>query len=114
VLGTATADIVVGVHRFPAPGEHLPAASPGWRLGGGTVNLACGVVAAGHRAELLGPLGDDAMARALEVAIQRYGITTARFFQVSAPSPRTLIRLDPGGEGRFSALTMTSPRRHTP
>lgn len=82
MLGTATADIVVRVDRFPAPGE--------------------------------GPLGDDAMARALEVAIQRYGITTARCFQVSAPSPRTLILLDPVGSGRFSALTRTSPRRHTP
>ena len=104
VLGTATADIVVRVDRFPVPGEHLPASSPGWRLGGGAVNLACGVVAAGHRVELLGPLGDDPMARALEVAIQRYGITTARCFVVSASTPRTLILLEPSGERTILGL----------
>lgn len=98
VFGTAAADVVVRVPRLPAPGDHLSATSLGWRLGGGSANVACGLAAAGHRVELVGPFGNDAMATALRSEINRRGVGTDRTFRVEAATPRALILLEPSGE----------------
>jgi len=104
VLGTAAADVVVQVPFLPGPGDHLSATSLGWRLGGGSANLACALAAAGHRVELIGPFGSDAMAAALLGELARRGVGTVRSFRVDAPTPRALILLDPSGERTILGL----------
>ena len=104
VFGTAAADVIVQVLRLPMPGDQLPATSLGWRLGGGSANLACGVAAAGHRVQLVGAHGNDAIAEALLAALRKRGVRTDQMFSVDAPSPRALILLD--GNGERAILTL--------
>jgi sugar/nucleoside kinase (ribokinase family) len=98
VIGTAAADVILRVTDIPEPGQHVSAASLGWRLGGGSANLACALAADGHRVELVGPLGTDAMGAALLVELVRRGVGTGRTYRVAEPSPRALILLDSSGE----------------
>jgi hypothetical protein len=55
VFGTAVADVVLRVAALPRPGDQIRAEPLGWRLGGGSANIACGLAAAGHEVELIGP-----------------------------------------------------------
>jgi sugar/nucleoside kinase (ribokinase family) len=104
VYGTAAADIVVQVPRFPEPGDHLSATSLGWRLGGGSANVAVALAAAGHRVELIGPFGRDPMGDALIGELERRGVRTGRSLRVDAPTARALILLQPGGERTILGL----------
>jgi len=104
VFGTAAADVIVQVPRLPGPGDHLSATSLGWRLGGGSANLACALAAAGHRVEFVGPFGNDPMANLLLAEIERYGVGTGRSFRAEAPTPRALILLDQSGERTILGL----------
>lgn len=98
VLGTVAADVVLRMAVLPRAGEQLAAQSTGWRLGGSSANLACGLALAGHDVELVGPVGDDAVAEALLAELQRIGVRTDRTVRVAAPAPRALILLDDAGE----------------
>jgi ribokinase len=98
VYGTAAADVVVRVPRLPAPGDHLTATSLGWRLGGGSANVAVALAADGHRVELVGPFGRDAMGDALIAELERRRVRTDRSIRVASPTARALILLDPTGE----------------
>jgi sugar/nucleoside kinase (ribokinase family) len=104
VFGTAAADVIVQVPRLPGPGDHLSATSLGWRLGGGSANLACALAAADHRVEFVGPFGNDPMANLLLAEIERYGVGTGRSFRAEAPTPRALILLDQSGERTILGL----------
>lgn len=104
VFGTAAADVIVRVPRLPRPGDHLSATSLGWRLGGGSANLACALAAAGHRVEFVGPFGNDPMANLLLAELERRGVGTSRSFRAEAPTPRALILLDPSGERTILGL----------
>lgn len=98
VLGTVAADVVLRVAVLPRAGEQVSAQSTGWRLGGSSANLACGLALAGHDVELVGPVGDDAVAAALLAELQRIGVRTDRTVRVAAAAPRALILLDDAGE----------------
>jgi sugar/nucleoside kinase (ribokinase family) len=98
VVGTAAADVVLRVTEVPRPGEHVSASSLGWRLGGGSANVACALAADGQRVELVGPFSTDPMGDALLAELAGRGVGTARSFRVPAPSPRALILLDSSGE----------------
>lgn len=98
VLGTVAADVVVRVPVLPRAGEQLPARSTGWRLGGSSANLACGLAMAGHAVELIGPVGADDVAEALLAELQAMGVRTERTYRVDAPAPRAMILLDDAGE----------------
>ena len=104
VLGTAAADIVIRVVSLPRPGDHVSATGEGWRLGGGAVNFACGVAAAGLSVELIGPFGDDRLADRLAALVQQQGVGTGRSFRVHASSPRALLLLDDRGERTILSL----------
>lgn len=98
VLGTMAADIVLMVSGVPKAGEQTSATPAGWRIGGSSANFAIALAAAGHRVELIGPVGSDAMAGALLSELQRRGVRTDRSVRIDAPSPRALILIDAGGE----------------
>jgi ribokinase len=104
VYGTVAADVVIRVPALPRPGDHLAAEPLGWRLGGSSANVACGLAAAGHSVELIGPVGTDALAQALVEDLERRGVRTQRLRRVDAPSPRALILLDPKGERTILVL----------
>ena len=61
VFGVVAADIVLRVQRIPGPGDHVNAEALGWRIGGSSANVACGLSMAGHHVRLVGPVGSDAM-----------------------------------------------------
>jgi sugar/nucleoside kinase (ribokinase family) len=108
VYGTVAADVVLRVPALPRPGDLLDAEPLGWRLGGSSANVACGLAAAGHRVELIGPVGSDAVAEALVEELERRGVRTQRLHRVDAPSPRALILLDPDGERTILVLNRNS------
>jgi sugar/nucleoside kinase (ribokinase family) len=98
VFGTAVADVVLRVAALPRPGDQIRAQPLGWRLGGGSANIACGLAAAGHEVELIGPVGTDSMAHALLAELERRGVGTGGCIRMSGPSARALILLDETGE----------------
>ena len=104
VYGTVAADIVLRVSALPGPGDHVAAEPLGWRLGGSSANVACGLAAAGHTVWLVGPVGSDTMAAALVAELEQRGVRTDWLVRAEVPSPRALILLDPGGERTIVGL----------
>jgi sugar/nucleoside kinase (ribokinase family) len=98
VFGTVVADVVLRVAALPRPGDQIRAEPLGWRLGGGSANVACGLAAASHNVELIGPVGTDSMAEELLAELERRGVHTPRCIRMSTVSPRALILLDAKGE----------------
>jgi ribokinase len=98
VFGTVVADVVLRVAALPRPGDQIRAEPLGWRLGGGSANVACGLAAASHNVELIGPVGTDSMAEELLAELERRGVHTPRCIRMSTVSPRALILLDARGE----------------
>jgi ribokinase len=89
VFGVVAADIVLRVQRIPAPGEQVNAEALGWRIGGSSANVACGLGTAGHHVRLVGPVGTDSMGDNLLAELQQYGVDTEYTFRADAASPRT-------------------------
>ncbi len=98
VFGVVAADIVLRVPRIPVPGGQVNAEALGWRIGGSSANVACGLSTAGHHVRLVGPVGTDSMGGNLLAELEQYGVDTEYSFRVDAASPRTLILLDDMGE----------------
>ena len=104
VFGVVAADVVLRVHRVPAPGDHVNAEALGWRIGGSSANVACGLSTAGHHVRLIGPVGRDSMGDHLLAELQQRGVDTEYTFRADAASPRTLILLDDTGERTIIAM----------
>src|SRR5437588_504784 len=104
VFGVVAADIVLRVQRIPGPGDHVNAEALGWRIGGSSANVACGLSTAGHQVRLVGPVGRDAMGDHLLAELEQYGVETEYTFRADAASPRTLILLDDTGERTIIAV----------
>ena len=98
VFGTPVADVVLRVAAVPRPGDQIRAEPLGWRLGGSSANIACGLAAAGHEVELIGPVGTDPMADELLAELEQRGVRTQGCIRMSGPSARALILLDETGE----------------
>ncbi len=98
VFGTAVADVVLRVAALPRPGDQIRAEPLGWRLGGGSANIACGLAAAGHDVKLIGPVGTDPMGDELLAELERRGVDTQGCIRMSGASARALILLDENGE----------------
>jgi ribokinase len=105
VFGAVAADVVLRVPSLPGPGDQVQAEPLGWRLGGSSANVACGLAASGHAVELIGPVGSDAMAAALVSELERRGVVTRRCIRVDGVSPRALIVLDALGERTILVLS---------
>ncbi|HEY6309761.1 MAG TPA: carbohydrate kinase family protein [Streptosporangiaceae bacterium] len=104
VFGVVAADVVLRIPRIPASGDQVNAEALGWRIGGGSANVACGLSTAGHHVRLVGPVGTDAMGDHLLAELDQYGVDTEYCFQAGAASPRTLILLDDTGERTIIAV----------
>ena len=104
VFGVVAADVVLRVQRIPAPGDHVNAEALGWRIGGSSANVACGLSTAGHHVRLVGPVGRDSMGDNLLAELEQWGVDTEYTFRADAASPRTLILLDDTGERTIIAV----------
>ena len=104
VFGVVAADVVMRVQRIPVPGDHINAEALGWRIGGSSANVACGLSSAGHHVRLVGPVGTDSMGHHLLVELEQRGVDTGYTFRADAASPRTLILLDDTGERTIIAV----------
>jgi len=104
VFGVVAADVILRVQRIPVPGDHVNAQTLGWRIGGSSANVACGLSMAGHHVRLVGPVGADAMGDNLVAELERCGVDTEYAFRADAASPRTLILLDDTGERTIIAV----------
>lgn len=104
VFGVVAADVILRVRRIPAPGDQVNAQALGWRIGGSSANVACGLSTAGHHVRLVGPVGTDPMGDHLLAELEQRGVDTAYCFRAGAASPRTLILLDDTGERTIIAV----------
>ena len=111
VFGVVAADVVLRVQRIPAPGDHVNAEALGWRIGGSSANMACGLSTAGHHVRLVGPVGTDPMGDKLLAELEQWGVDTEYSFRADIASPRTLILLDDTGERTIIAVDSGSSRR---
>ncbi len=104
MFGVVAADVVLRVQHIPVPGDHVNAEALGWRIGGSSANVACGLSSAGHHVRLVGPVGRDAMGEHLLAGLEQHGVDTEYTFRADAASPRTLILLDDTGERTIIAV----------
>jgi sugar/nucleoside kinase (ribokinase family) len=94
--------------RLPQADESAPARELGWRIGGSSANLACGLASLGHDVELIGVFGSDAMADHLYRELDQRGVRTSRSIRVDLPAPRALILIDEQGERTIIELDHVS------
>ena len=104
VFGVVAADVILRVPRIPVPGDQVNAEALGWRIGGSSANVACGLSTAGHHVRLVGPVGNDSMGDQLLAELEQYGVDIEYSFRAGAASPRTLILLDGTGERTIIAV----------
>lgn len=99
VLGSANADLVIGVARLPAPGETVLAGSLQTIPGGKGANQAAAAARLGAPTEFLGRVGDDGNGGMLLAALRGAGAGTAAAVEAAGePSGTATVFLLPGGE----------------
>ncbi|MFF5727837.1 ribokinase [[Kitasatospora] papulosa] len=98
VVGSANADLVVGVERRPGPGETVLGTDLVVHPGGKGANQAVAAARLGARTALLARVGDDAHGRLLRASQQEAGVDTAGVLVGGAPTGVALITVDPSGD----------------
>ncbi|MFF6995163.1 ribokinase [Streptomyces sp. NPDC008313] len=98
VVGSANADLVIGVERRPAAGETVLGSDLAVHPGGKGANQAVAAARLGARTALLARVGDDAHGRLLLDAQREAGVDTAGVLVGGAPTGVALITVDPSGD----------------
>ncbi|MEU2128068.1 ribokinase [Streptomyces sp. NPDC018352] len=98
VVGSANADLVVGVERRPAAGETVLGSDLAVHPGGKGGNQAVAAARLGARTALLARVGDDAHGRLLLESQKAAGVETAGVLVGGAPTGVALITVDPSGD----------------
>ncbi|MEU0372004.1 ribokinase [Streptomyces sp. NPDC006283] len=98
VVGSANADLVVGVERRPAAGETVLGSDLAVHPGGKGANQAVAAARLGARTALLARVGDDAHGRLLLDSQRAAGVDTAGILVGGAPTGVALITVDPSGD----------------
>ncbi|MFB7779170.1 ribokinase [Streptomyces bauhiniae] len=98
VVGSANADLVIGVERRPAAGETVLGSDLAVHPGGKGANQAVAAARLGARTALLARVGDDAHGRLLLDAQRAAGVDTAGVLVGGAPTGVALITVDPLGD----------------
>ncbi|MGW5537361.1 ribokinase [Streptomyces sp. NPDC004009] len=98
VVGSANADLVIGVERRPAAGETVLGGDLAVHPGGKGGNQAVAAARLGARTALLARVGDDAHGRLLLDAQRAAGVDTAGVLVGGAPTGVALITVDPSGD----------------
>ncbi|MFD5099292.1 ribokinase [Streptomyces albidochromogenes] len=98
VVGSANADLVIGVERRPAPGETVLGSDLAVHPGGKGANQAVAAARLGARTALLARVGDDAHGRLLLDSQRAAGVDTGAVRVGGAPTGVALITVDPSGD----------------
>ncbi|OMI34122.1 ribokinase [Streptomyces sparsogenes] len=98
VVGSANADLVIGVERRPAAGETVLGSDLAVHPGGKGANQAVAAARLGARTALLARVGDDAHGRLLLESQRAAGVDTAGVLVGGAPTGVALITVDPSGD----------------
>ncbi|WP_240134932.1 ribokinase [Streptomyces sp. MUM 178J] len=98
VVGSANADLVIGVERRPAAGETVLGSDLAVHPGGKGANQAVAAARLGARTALLARVGDDAHGRLLLDAQHRAGVDDVGILVGGAPTGIALITVDPSGD----------------
>ncbi|MFE7216721.1 ribokinase [Streptomyces sp. NPDC057611] len=99
VVGSANADLVIGVERRPAAGETVLGSDLVVHPGGKGANQALAAARLGARtAALLARVGDDAHGRLLLQSQHEAGVDTVGVLVGEAPTGVALITVDPSGD----------------
>ncbi|MFD8423442.1 ribokinase [Streptomyces sp. NPDC059466] len=98
VVGSANADLVIGVERRPAAGETVLGSDLVVHPGGKGANQSVAAARLGARTALLARVGDDAHGRLLLDSQRAAGVATAGVLVGGAPTGVALITVDPSGD----------------
>jgi ribokinase len=98
VVGSANADLVIGVERRPAAGETVLGSDLTVHPGGKGANQAVAAARLGARTALLARVGDDAHGRLLLDSQREAGVDTVGVLVGGAPTGVALITVDPAGD----------------
>jgi ribokinase len=98
VVGSANADLVIGVDRRPAAGETVLGTDLVTHPGGKGANQAVAAARLGARTALLARVGDDAHGSLLSGSLRTAGVDTATLLTGGAPTGVALITVDPSGD----------------
>jgi ribokinase len=98
VVGSANADLVVGVERRPGAGETVLGSDLALHPGGKGANQAVAAARLGARTALLARVGDDAHGRLLLDSQRAAGVDTSGVLVGGAPTGVALITVDPSGD----------------
>ncbi|MGO4418330.1 ribokinase [Streptomyces sp. MCAF7] len=98
VVGSANADLVIGVERRPAAGETVLGSDLAVHPGGKGANQAVAAARLGARTALLARVGDDGHGRLLLDSQRDAGVDTAGVLVGGAPTGVALITVDPSGD----------------
>lgn len=98
VVGSANADLVIGVERRPAPGETVLGSDLATHPGGKGANQSVAAARLGARTALLARVGDDAHGRLLLDSQRAAGADTVGVLVGGAPTGVALITVDPSGD----------------
>ncbi|MFI0240169.1 ribokinase [Streptomyces sp. NPDC016845] len=98
VVGSANADLVVGVDRRPAAGETVLGSDLVTHPGGKGANQAVAAAKLGARTALLGRVGDDGHGTLLRESMESAGVDTSGVLVGGAPTGVALITVDPSGD----------------
>ncbi|MEU9665125.1 ribokinase [Streptomyces bobili] len=98
VVGSANADLVIGVERRPEAGETVLGSDLAVHPGGKGANQAVAAARLGARTALLARIGDDAYGRLLLDSQRAAGVDTVGVLVGGAPTGVALITVDPSGD----------------
>ncbi|NJP69667.1 ribokinase [Streptomyces sp. C1-2] len=98
VVGSANADLVIGVERRPGAGETVLGSDLAVHPGGKGANQAVAAARLGARTALLARVGEDGHGRLLLDSQAESGVDTAGVLVGGAPTGVALITVDPSGD----------------
>ncbi|MFF8031039.1 MULTISPECIES: ribokinase [unclassified Streptomyces] len=98
VVGSANADLVIGVERRPGAGETVLGSDLAVHPGGKGANQAVAAARLGARTALLARVGDDSHGRLLLDSQRAAGVDTVGVLVGGAPTGVALITVDPSGD----------------
>lgn len=98
VVGSANADLVVRVERWPAPGQTVPGSDPTVVPGGKGANQAVAAARLGGRVAFVGRIGEDPYGGLLRGSLEDAGVALDALMTAPGPSGTALITVGPEGE----------------
>lgn len=102
VVGSINLDLVASAPSLPAAGETVTGATLARHPGGKGANQALAAEKLGAEVDLIGRVGDDAMAQEALALMEAFGVDLSKVeVDLAAPTGVALIAVDPSGENQI-------------